>query len=151
MLECNSNFTYRLPMTVNATLLDLEIFDLWPGSLIYHSIYCMCFCNRFFYYEETEDSKVVRNIGNVTASTEVTFEYGVRCQTDRKKAMNATIKEENEQAEEGMWNFLHFVKISENLCMQKNLKSLTRSAAVVDFWCPIQFFLVTLMLPPYFM
>lgn len=35
--------------------------------------------------------------------------------------MNATIKEENEQAEEGMWNFSHFVKISENLCMQKNL------------------------------
>lgn len=86
-------------MTINATLLDLEIFDLLPVSLIYRS------CNRFFYYEETEDSKVVRNIGNVTASTEVTFEYGVRCQTDRKKAMNATIKEENEQAEEGMCNF----------------------------------------------
>lgn len=110
-------------MTINATLLDLEIFDLLPVSLIYHST-GICSCNRFFYYEETEDSKVVRNIGNVTASTEVTFEYGVRCQTNRKKAMNATIKEENEQAEEGMWNFSHFVKISENQCMQKNLKYL---------------------------
>lgn len=110
-------------MTINATLLDLEIFDLLPVSLIYHSTGIRS-CNRFFYYEETEDSKVVRNIGNVTASTEVTFEYGVRCQTDRKKAMNATIKEENEQAEEGMWNFSHFVKISENQCMQKNLKYL---------------------------
>lgn len=84
----------------------------------------MCFCDRFFYYEDTEDSKVVRNIGNVTASTEVTFEYGVRCQTNRKKAMNATIKEENEQAEEGMLNFSHFVKISENLCMEKNLNQI---------------------------
>lgn len=123
MLECNIHFTQSLPMTINATLLDLEIFDLLPVSLIYHSTGIFS-CNRFFYYEETEDSKVVRNIGNVTASTEVTFEYGVRCQTDRKKAMNATIKEENEQAEEGMWNFSHFVKISENQCMQKNLKYL---------------------------
>lgn len=32
----------------------------------------------FFFYEETEESKVVRNIGNVTADTEITFEYGVR-------------------------------------------------------------------------
>ncbi|WAR09396.1 CPAS1-like protein [Mya arenaria] len=32
----------------------------------------------FFFYDETEESKVVRNIGNVTASTEITFEYGMR-------------------------------------------------------------------------
>lgn len=99
----------------------------------------MCFCDRFFYYEDTEDSKVVRNIGNVTASTEVTFEYGVRCQTNRKKAMNATIKEENEQAEEGMC-FSHFVKISENLCMQKNLIYLLDLQQWLTFVVPFNLF-----------
>lgn len=34
--------------------------------------------HRFFFYEETEDSKVVKNIGNVTTDSEITFEYGVR-------------------------------------------------------------------------
>ena len=38
------------------------------------------FCNffRFFFYEETEESKVEKKIGNVTSDTEITFEYGVR-------------------------------------------------------------------------
>lgn len=32
----------------------------------------------FFFYEDSEESKVVKNIGNVTADTEISFEYGVR-------------------------------------------------------------------------
>ena len=56
---------------------------------------------RFFFYEETEESKVVRNIGNVTASTEVTFEYGVRCQEKKNPPKNPTISEaeENQQGQ----------------------------------------------------
>ncbi|KAK3097067.1 hypothetical protein FSP39_006081 [Pinctada imbricata] len=39
----------------------------------------------FFFYEDTEESKVVRNVGNVSASTEITFEYGVRCHRQKKE------------------------------------------------------------------
>ncbi|XP_053396238.1 uncharacterized protein LOC123552632 [Mercenaria mercenaria] len=35
----------------------------------------------FFFYEESEESKVVKTIGNVTADTEISFEYGVRTKT----------------------------------------------------------------------
>lgn len=38
----------------------------------------------YFFYEETEESKVVRNIGNVTADTEITFEFGVRTKPKAK-------------------------------------------------------------------
>lgn len=49
----------------------------------------------FFHFEETEESKVVRNIGNVTADTEITFEYGVR--TKHRKAES----EDTKQSETG--------------------------------------------------
>ncbi|KAJ8311068.1 hypothetical protein KUTeg_011383 [Tegillarca granosa] len=49
----------------------------------------------FFHFEETEESKVVRNIGNVTADTEITFEYGVR--TKHRKAET----EDTKQSETG--------------------------------------------------
>lgn len=46
---------------------------------------CVFTCSRYFFYEETEDSKVVKNIGNVTADSEVTFEYGVRTKQAEEK------------------------------------------------------------------
>lgn len=87
---------------VDPLKLTQEFSTILADQIIATNVVATCHLHKrlFFYYEDTEDSKVVRNIGNVTASTEVTFEYGVRCQTNRKKAMNATIKEENEQAEE---------------------------------------------------
>lgn len=87
---------------VDPLKLTQEFSTILADQIIATNVVATCHLHKrlFFYYEETEDSKVVRNIGNVTASTEVTFEYGVRCQADRKKATNATIKEENEQAED---------------------------------------------------
>lgn len=56
----------------------------------------------FFFYEETEESKVVRNIGNVTADTEITFEFGVRTKPKAKPERRSkpddrlnTLKEES--------------------------------------------------------
>ena len=44
----------------------------------------LIFYSRYFFYEETEESKVTRNIGNVTADTEITFEFGVRTKPKSK-------------------------------------------------------------------
>ena len=46
------------------------------------------FYSRYFFYEETEESKVTRNIGNVTADTEITFEFGVRTKPKGKHKYN---------------------------------------------------------------
>lgn len=47
----------------------------------------------FFFYEDTEESKVVKNIGNATEDTEISFEYGVR--VEQKE--NATVIPEETQ------------------------------------------------------
>ncbi|XP_022293240.2 circularly permutated Ras protein 1-like isoform X1 [Crassostrea virginica] len=90
---------------VDPLKLTQEFSTILADQIIATNVVATCHLHRklFFFYEETEESKVVRNIGNVTASTEVTFEYGVRCQEKKNPPKNPTISEaeENQQASGG--------------------------------------------------
>ena len=44
---------------------------------------CMLFTCRYFRTEETGDSVLIIPVGNVTADTELTYEYGVRTDKNR--------------------------------------------------------------------
>ena len=57
--------------------------DNYRSVKVFHCLAC-----RYFRHEETSESKVVREVGNVTAETEVTFEFGVRKQQKKKKEEN---------------------------------------------------------------
>ena len=46
---------------------------------------------RYLRNEETKDSKVTKYIGNVTKSTEITFEYGVKKKTKKPKQKTGNI------------------------------------------------------------
>ncbi|KAL3882463.1 hypothetical protein ACJMK2_028800 [Sinanodonta woodiana] len=55
----------------------------------------------FFHNEETVESKIVKNIGNVTQDTEITFEYGMKIGAEKKEEMSATnVTAKSEDTEE---------------------------------------------------
>ncbi|XP_048768214.1 circularly permutated Ras protein 1-like [Ostrea edulis] len=87
---------------VDPLKLTQEFSTILADQIIATNVVATCHLHKrlFFYYEATEDSKVVRNIGNVTASTEVTFEYGVRCQTDQGQRKTPTVNEKTEMGNE---------------------------------------------------
>lgn len=55
----------------------------------------------FFFYEDSEESKVVKKIGNVTADTEVSFEYGVRTKPKESDKTATEVKAESKVETEG--------------------------------------------------
>ncbi|XP_062566658.1 circularly permutated Ras protein 1-like [Saccostrea cucullata] len=87
---------------VDPLKLTQEFSTILADQIIATNVVATCHLHKrlFFYYEETEASKVVRNVGNVTASTEVTFEYGVRCQSDTNQGKAPVIPEESGQGEQ---------------------------------------------------
>ncbi|XP_061176776.1 circularly permutated Ras protein 1-like [Saccostrea echinata] len=87
---------------VDPLKLTQEFSTILADQIIATNVVATCHLHKrlFFYYEETEESKVVRNVGNVTASTEVTFEYGVRCQTNTHQGKPPAIPEESGHGDE---------------------------------------------------
>lgn len=76
-------------MSVEAGLLSSCVILYFAPSVVYHVfLWSVIFIYRFFFYEDSEDSKVVKNIGNVTVDSEISFEYGVRTNSvEGKKSM----------------------------------------------------------------
>ncbi|KAL4233133.1 hypothetical protein ACF0H5_007818 [Mactra antiquata] len=54
----------------------------------------------FFFYEDSEESKVVKNVGNVTADSEISFEYGVRTKPAEEKKGNPNVPEKIVEVDE---------------------------------------------------
>ena len=51
-----------------------------------------CLCCRYFRTEESKESVLVIPVGNVTAQTELTYEYGVRRKGRRQTVKDPTKK-----------------------------------------------------------
>ncbi|XP_033741232.1 circularly permutated Ras protein 1-like [Pecten maximus] len=70
---------------VDPLKLTQEFSTILEGRIIATNVVATLILHKqlFFHYEDTEESKVVKNVGNVTSDTEITFEYGVR--TKEKK------------------------------------------------------------------
>ena len=75
------------------------IFLFKPKFLFFHS---------FVQNEDKQESKIVRQIGNVTASTEITFEYGIRTGTKQDGGEDPVPMEIHQEG--GTMYFKHIMK-----------------------------------------
>ncbi|XP_021354035.1 circularly permutated Ras protein 1-like [Mizuhopecten yessoensis] len=86
---------------VDPLKLTQEFSTILEGRIIATNVVATLILHKqlFFHYEDTKESKVVKNVGNVTSDTEVTFEYGVR--TKQKKETGQSGSTSNQVPQEG--------------------------------------------------
>ncbi|XP_060063644.1 circularly permutated Ras protein 1-like [Ylistrum balloti] len=72
---------------VDPLKLTQEFSTILEGRIIATNVVATFILHKqlFFHYEDTEESKVVKSVGNVTSDTEITFEYGVRTKSNKDK------------------------------------------------------------------
>ncbi|XP_069130895.1 circularly permutated Ras protein 1-like [Argopecten irradians] len=77
---------------VDPLKLTQEFSTILEGRIIATNVVATLILHKqlFFHFEETEESKVVKNIGNVTSDTEITFEYGVRTKEKKDQAPSSS-------------------------------------------------------------
>ena len=70
---------------INSGLLSYSVFDFFDSF----SIMLCLFSIRYFRNEESAENVIVKKVGNVTADSEFTYEYGVRRKAAHEKVSDS--------------------------------------------------------------